>query len=90
VNGGYDVNLRQMAANGVRVLGRILGARDGRLMVARSPNDVLDEAELYFLGLHWMHTFKSGLLSGVGRDAEYLAEHLASKCQGGAHASLGR
>jgi putative flavoprotein involved in K+ transport len=28
---------------------------------------------LYFLGLHWMHTFKSGLFSG----AEYLAEHMA-------------
>ncbi|MEA2145626.1 MAG: putative flavoprotein involved in transport [Solirubrobacteraceae bacterium] len=166
VNGGYDVNVRQMAADGIRVLGRVLGARDGRLMVARSANDVLDEADeafagfltaarelaaarpdcnlaeeeettapvalptkvaeidslglrrenieaiiwatgydydygwlqapvldvqgrplqqrgvtpvpgLYFLGLHWMHTFKSGLLSGVGRDAEYLAEHMA-------------
>ena len=166
VNGGYDVNVRQMAADGIRVLGRVLGARDGGLMVARSANDVLDEADeafagflaaarelaaaspdcdlaeeeettasaalpttvaeidsldlrresiaaiiwatgydydygwlqapvldvqgrplqqrgvtpvpgLYFLGLHWMHTFKSGLLSGVGRDAEYLAEHMA-------------
>lgn len=32
---------------------------------------------LYFLGLHWMHTFKSGLLSGVGADAEYLADQFA-------------
>jgi putative flavoprotein involved in K+ transport len=32
---------------------------------------------LYFLGLHGMHTFKSGLFSGVARDAEYLAEHMA-------------
>ena len=31
---------------------------------------------LYFLGLHWMHTFGSGLLSYVGRDAAYLADHL--------------
>ena len=31
---------------------------------------------LYFLGLHWMHTFKSGLFSGVGSDAEYLALHM--------------
>jgi hypothetical protein len=23
-----------------------------------------------------MHTFKSGLLSGVGSDADYLAEHM--------------
>ena len=31
---------------------------------------------LYFLGLHWMHTIKSGLFSGVGNDAEYLAKHM--------------
>ena len=164
VNGGYDVNVRQMAADGVRVLGRVLGASDGSLAVAGNANEVLDEADsafagflaaareltaanpdldlaeeepttpaalpatvaevdeldlrrenvaaiiwatgydydygwlrvpvldahgrplqqrgvspvpgLFFLGLHWMHTFKSGLLSGVGSDAEYLAEHM--------------
>ena len=37
---------------------------------------VSPEPGLYFLGLHWMHTIKSGLLSGVGSDAEYLAEHM--------------
>jgi putative flavoprotein involved in K+ transport len=31
---------------------------------------------LYFLGLHWMHTFRSGLFAGVGNDAEYLAQHI--------------
>jgi putative flavoprotein involved in K+ transport len=31
---------------------------------------------LYFLGLHWMHTFRSGLLSGVGDDAHYLADRM--------------
>lgn len=31
---------------------------------------------LYFLGLHWMHTFRSGLLSYVGQDAAFLAEHI--------------
>ena len=31
---------------------------------------------LYFLGLHWMHTFKSGLFSGVGDDAEHLADQI--------------
>jgi putative flavoprotein involved in K+ transport len=166
VNGGYDVNVRQMAADGVRVLGRVLDAHDGKLMAERSANEVLAEADesvagflaaarelaaasrdcdladeedstasaalpdavaeidcldlrreniaaiiwatgydydyswlqapvldvqgrplqqrgitpippLYFLGLHWMHTFKSGLLSGVGRDAGYLAEYMA-------------
>ena len=164
MSGGYDVNVRQMAADGIRVLGRVLGASDGTLAVARNANEVLDEADaayagflaaarefaaanpdvdlaeerdhrvsrpaghrreiesldlrreniaaivwatgydydydwlqapvldvqgrplqqrgispvpgLYFLGLHWMHTFKSGLLSGVGSDAEYLAENM--------------
>jgi putative flavoprotein involved in K+ transport len=164
VNGGYDVNVRQMAAEGIRVLGRIIGASDGTLTVARNANEILDEADasfggflaaadecananpsmdladdessdpatlpatvreaesldlrqeniaaiiwatgyeydyswlripvfdaqgrplqqrgvtavpgLYFLGLHWMHTFKSGLLSGVGSDAEYLADRM--------------
>lgn len=164
VNGGYDVNVRQMAADGLRVLGPVLDASDGTLAVARNANDVLidadaaftgfvasarefavanpdvelaeeemtesedlpvtvDEVEsldlrranvaaivwatgydydygwlqvpvldgqgrplqrrgvsplpgLYFLGLHWMHTIKSGLFSGVGGDAEYLAEHM--------------
>jgi putative flavoprotein involved in K+ transport len=164
VSGGYDVNVRQMAADGIRVLGRVLGASDGILAVARNANEVLDEADaafvgflaaarefaaahpdialgaeepaqsavlpatlaevesldlrreniaaiiwatgydydydwlqapvldadgrplqkrgvtpvlgLYFLGLHWMHTFKSGLLSGVGSDAAHLAEHI--------------
>jgi putative flavoprotein involved in K+ transport len=31
---------------------------------------------VYFLGLPWLHTWGSGRLSGVGRDAEYLAEHI--------------
>jgi len=32
---------------------------------------------LYFLGLPWLHKFKSGLLLGVGEDARYLASHIA-------------
>jgi putative flavoprotein involved in K+ transport len=31
---------------------------------------------IFFLGLHWMHTFKSGLLSGVGTDAQYVGDKL--------------
>ena len=30
-------------------------------------------AGLYFLGLHWLHTIKSGLLFGVGEDAAHIA-----------------
>jgi putative flavoprotein involved in K+ transport len=164
VNGGYDINVRRMAADGVRVVGRITGASIDRVAVATNANDVLIEADesfaaflasardfaatepdlafseeepvkpadvsaiiaevdslslrnqginaiiwatgydfdydwlqlpildcrgrprqqrgvsplpgLYFLGLHWMHTFKSGLLSGVGDDAEHLADQM--------------
>jgi len=164
VGGGYDVNVRQMAADGIQVLGRVLDASEGRLAIAGDANEILDEADatfasfvdaarefaaanpdlelaeeecvqsalpayavaevktldlkrenvaaiiwatgydyeygwlkapvldahgrpvqqrgtspvpgLYFLGLHWMHTIKSGLLSGVGDDAEYLAAHI--------------
>jgi putative flavoprotein involved in K+ transport len=34
---------------------------------------------LYFLGLHWMHTLKSGLFVGIGEDAAYVAEHIAGR-----------
>jgi putative flavoprotein involved in K+ transport len=33
---------------------------------------------LYFVGLHWMHTRGSGLIWGVGRDAEHIASHIAA------------
>ena len=165
VNGGYDVNVRQLAADGAAVVGRVTAASGGAVAIAANANQILDTADtayadflaaarefaaeggqeelaeeqsaapsrlpaavdevdlldlgrqnittiiwatgyaydfgwvkvpvfdehgrpvqrrgttqrpgLYFLGLHWMHTFKSGLFSGVGSDAEYLAEHMA-------------
>jgi putative flavoprotein involved in K+ transport len=164
VNGGYDVNVRTLAAAGVEVAGRTLGA-DGIIVFDDTANIVLNAADkaytdfvslardlaasevgeeltedddtetdhtpaaieslrsidlartkvgaiiwatgyaydynwvhvvvidsrgrpvqhrgvsehpgLYFLGLHWMHTFRSGLFSGVGADAEYIADHMA-------------
>ena len=163
VDGGYDVDVRAMAAQGVHVLGRVLGVSDGRLALASDANEILDAADaafagfvaaardfaasnpdveledeepisaaghanvsepasldmarenvagivwatgyvydygwlhapvidvhgrplqrrgvspvpgLYFVGLHWMHTFKSGLFSGVGSDAEYLVDQM--------------
>ena len=165
VNGGYDVNVRQLAADGVQIVGRIVGASGDTIATQASANQILDEADkayadflsaakafvakgvdeelaeeqpaeptglpvtvnevdaldlvranirtiiwatgyafdfgwvkipvfddcgrpvqqrgvtrrpgLYFLGLHWMHTFKSGLLAGVGSDAEYLADQMS-------------
>ena len=34
---------------------------------------------LYFLGLPWLHSRKSGILFGVGNDAAYLATHIAAR-----------
>jgi putative flavoprotein involved in K+ transport len=163
VNGGYDVDIRAMAAEGVVVVGRALGAANGHVSFADDAETILRAADeafdgfvslagsktadelgeevdedpgpiavrrpviespdaldlaatgvatvvwatgyvydydwlripvfnargrpnqhrgvtafpgLYFLGLHWMHTFRSGLFSGVGDDATYLADHM--------------
>jgi putative flavoprotein involved in K+ transport len=45
----------------------------------RQRRGVTDCANLYFLGLHWMHTFKSGLIFGVGEDAAYLVEKMTAR-----------
>jgi len=37
---------------------------------------ITPEHGLYFIGLHWMHTLRSGLLMGVGADARYVAEYM--------------
>jgi putative flavoprotein involved in K+ transport len=34
---------------------------------------------LYFVGLHWLHTWGSGLFYQVGRDAEYVVDHLCGR-----------
>ena len=34
---------------------------------------------LYFLGLDWLHSAKSGLFAGIGEDAAYLAERIAER-----------
>jgi putative flavoprotein involved in K+ transport len=38
---------------------------------------VTAEPGLYFLGLHYLHTRKSGLFYGVGEDAAHVAAHMA-------------
>ena len=34
---------------------------------------------LYFLGMPWLHSRKSGILFGVGDDAAYMAAHIAAR-----------
>lgn len=36
---------------------------------------------LYFLGMPWLHTQKSGFISGVGADAAHVAAHIVSRSE---------
>lgn len=40
---------------------------------------VTDTPGIYFLGLPWMHTWGSGRMSGIARDAEYLAQRILER-----------
>ena len=40
---------------------------------------VTDYQGLYFLGMPWLHSRRSGILFGVGDDAAYLAAHIAAR-----------
>jgi putative flavoprotein involved in K+ transport len=161
VDGGHDVNLRDLETQGATLLGTLRGVRDGVLHVADDADQILDAGDLlyeetvqailrhaatrgldppamtapprsrnrarastvalgdagvgsiiwatgysfdydwldvpgltsggqpvqtrgvseieglYFLGLHWMHTFKSGTFLGIGDDAAHVVNHLA-------------
>ena len=160
VDGGHDLNLRALSAQGVTLLGSLHGAADGTLHLADDAEPILAAADnmydelvrmiiqhaaeadheipdpnplhrsgpvpylptlslrdgrissviwatgysfdydwlhapcleasgeptqhrgvtnlegLYFLGLHWMHTFKSGTFLGISADAEYVADNV--------------
>jgi putative flavoprotein involved in K+ transport len=52
----------------------------------REPNEpihargiVADEPGLYFVGLFFLYAMSSGFLPGVGRDAEHVVKHIASR-----------
>jgi putative flavoprotein involved in K+ transport len=53
---------------------------------------VVGEPGLYFVGLRFQYAATSDVLPGVGRDAEYIAKHIASRVPNGrptAHALVG-
>lgn len=50
VKGGYDVNVRQFPADGVVVLGRLLGAAGSTLSFADNAEEILSESDTAFLG----------------------------------------
>ena len=45
----------------------------------RQKRGVTEYEGLYFLGLPWLHSRRSGILFGVGDDAAYLAAHIAAR-----------
>lgn len=45
----------------------------------RQERGVTEVPGLYFLGLHWMHTIKSGLFLGIADDAAHVAGHIAER-----------
>ena len=46
---------------------------------------VTDMPGLYFVGLHWMYRWGSGLFYGVRRDAEYIVDHIKSGTENTSH-----
>jgi putative flavoprotein involved in K+ transport len=51
---------------------------------------VAGEPGLYFVGLFFLYAMSSGFLPGVGRDAEHVAKHIASRHQNGYPTALAR
>lgn len=45
---------------------------------------------LYFVGLFFLYAMSSGFLPGVGRDAEHVAKHIASRQRNGHATALAR
>jgi putative flavoprotein involved in K+ transport len=45
----------------------------------RQERGVTTQPGLYFLGLHWLHTIKSGLFFGIAEDAAHVAEHFDAR-----------
>ena len=44
---------------------------------------VADEPGLYFVGLEFTYAFSSPVINGLGRDAGYIARHIASRGRNG-------
>jgi putative flavoprotein involved in K+ transport len=53
VGGGHDVDLRRLAADGVVLLGRVLGGRDGRLTIAHDLGEHLTRGDASFIDFTW-------------------------------------
>jgi putative flavoprotein involved in K+ transport len=85
--GGHDTNLRQYAADGMTLAGRMTGyALDCQWIDApildeidypRNVRGVASIPGLYFLGLLWQHSQASASLVGPRLDGPYVVERMA-------------
>lgn len=55
------------------------GVVDGEKEPRHHRGVVAEAPGLYFLGLHFLHSMSSAMIHGVGRDAAYLADHVATR-----------
>jgi putative flavoprotein involved in K+ transport len=55
--------------------------KDGEPLQERGV--VNNEPGLYFVGLHFLYAFSSGMIQGVGRDAKYVVENIKSRLKNG-------
>jgi putative flavoprotein involved in K+ transport len=55
------------------------GVVDGEKEPRHHRGIVAEAPGLYFLGLHFLHSMSSAMIHGVGRDAAYLADHVARR-----------
>jgi putative flavoprotein involved in K+ transport len=56
------------------------GVVDGEKEPRHHRGVVAEAPGLYFLGLHFLHALSSAMIHGLGRDAAYLADHVAARC----------
>ncbi len=89
---GYDVPIPSELDLAARGVGTVLWASGYRFdfSMVKSPvfdqdgfpiqrRGVTSEPGLYFVGLPWLDTQKTGLLMGVGEHAGYVASHIAAR-----------
>jgi len=89
---GFDVEVvteLDLAASGINTIIWAQGYAFDYSMVKAPVTDadgfpvqqrgVTEHPGLYFVGMPWLYKFKSGLLLGVGEDAEYIAAHIAGR-----------
>src|SRR5215217_4440631 len=77
------VKLKDLIAAGVEQVPRTVGIEDGRPVLEdgrplHERGVVVGEPGLYFVGMPFQYASTSDVLPGVGRDAEYVAQHIAS------------